>query len=150
LGVSYDWDFAGLGTSQATNPTFIFPDTDPGTYPVCLATVSADGCMDTVCHDVIILDLFLIYVPNTFTPDNDGINDYFFPVLDGYDPLNFKMMIFNRWGDLIFETESPENKWDGTYKGLMSKEDTYVWKILTKDVGTGKKREFIGHVNLLK
>jgi len=150
LGVAYEWDFDGLGTSQSTNPSFVFPNIDPGTYPVCLATVSADGCVDTVCHDVIILDLFLIYVPNTFTPDNDGINDYFFPVLDGYDPLNFKMMIFNRWGELIFESGSPESKWDGTYKGIMSKEDTYVWKILTKDVGTGKKREFIGHVNLLK
>lgn len=150
LGVAYEWDFAGLGTSQSTNPVFVFPNIDPGTYPVCLATVSADGCVDTICHDVIILDLFLIYVPNTFTPDNDGVNDFFFPVIDGYDPLNFKMMIFNRWGELIFETEIPENKWDGTYKGIMSKEDTYVWKILTKDVGTGKKREFIGHVNLLK
>lgn len=150
LGVAYDWDFAGLGNSQSTDPTFVFPNIDPGTYPVCLATVSADGCTDTICHDVIILDLFLIYVPNTFTPDNDGINDYFFPVIDGYDPLNFKLMIFNRWGELIFETEHPDSKWDGTYKGIMSKEDTYVWKILTKDVGTGKKREFIGHVNLLK
>jgi gliding motility-associated-like protein len=150
LGITYEWDFAGLGTSQQTDPIFVFPNDEPGTYPVCLATVSVDGCMDTVCHDVVIDDLFLLYVPNTFTPDFDGVNDFFFPVIDGYDPENFVMMIFNRWGELIFETESPDNKWDGTYKSIMSKEDTYVWKIITKDIVTGKKRQFLGHVNLLK
>lgn len=149
-GIIYDWDFAGLGTSQNTNPTFVFPNDDPGTYNVCLVTENSNGCMDSICHTVVINDLFLLYVPNTFTPDGDGINDYFFPVIDGYDPENFNMMIFNRWGELIFESSSPDNKWDGTYKGLMSQEDTYVWKIITKDVGTGKKRDFIGHVNLLK
>jgi gliding motility-associated-like protein len=133
-----------------TDPVFIFPDTDPGNYNVCLATVSADGCMDTVCHIVVIDDLFLLFVPNTFTPDGDGINDYFFPVIDGYDLTSFEMMIFNRWGELIFTSTNPDNKWDGTYRSLMSKEDTYVWKILAKNVVTGKKKTFVGHVNLLK
>lgn len=150
LGVAYDWDFGGLGTSQQTNPTFVFPNDDPGSYNVCLATVSADGCADTVCHVVVIDDMFLLFVPNTFTPDGDNINDLFFPVVDGYIDGSFQLLIFNRWGDLIFESSSPETTWDGTHNGIISKEDTYVWKIIVKDAVSGKKRDFVGHVNLLR
>ena len=106
--------------------------------------------MDTVCHDVIIYDDFIIYVPNSFTPDNDGRNDVFLPVVSGHDPLTYEFFIFNRWGELIFETQNSGSGWDGTYKAVMSKEDTYVWKIKVKSAINNKQHDFIGHVNLLK
>lgn len=149
-GIIYDWDFAGLGTSNSVNPSFTFPNEDPGTYPVCLYTENQYGCADSICHDIIINDNFVLFVPNAFTVDGDGINDYFLPVIDGIDPFSYTLYIFNRWGELVFETHNPQGSWDGYYRGLLSKQDVYVWKILCKEASTGQKREFYGHVSLLK
>jgi len=149
-GLIYDWDFAGLGNSQLINPSFTFPNQDPGTYPVCLYTENQYGCADSICHDVVIDDLFLLFVPNAFTVDGDGINDYFLPIIDGIDPYSYILYIFNRWGELLFETHNPNEGWDGYYRSVMSKEDVYVWKIIAKDAVSGKKKEYYGHVSLLK
>jgi len=145
-----NWDFGGLGTSTQTNPSFTFPSDVPGNYTVCLSVATVNGCVDTVCQTIIINDIFILYVPNAFTPDGDGINDFFFPVVSGIDPLTYEFMIFNRWGELIFESQNQAVTWDGTHKGLMSQEDVYVWKIKVKDAIRGEKHEYIGHVTLLK
>ena len=103
------------------------------------------GCMvsDTV---VIALD-GSIYIPNSFSPNGDGINDNF--VILGEDITQFKIMIFNRWGEKLYESNSIDKTWDGTYKGKLSKTDTYVWRIVYSDVNTSRQ-EVIGHVNLLR
>jgi gliding motility-associated-like protein len=145
-----NWDFGGLGSSQQVNPSFLFPSDTADSYLVCLAVETVNGCVDTTCQTIIINDIFIIYVPNAFTPDGDGINDFFYPVLSGVDPLNYDLMVFNRWGELIFETDAMSKWWDGTHKGLMSQEDVYVWKIKLKDSISGEKREYIGHVTLLR
>ena len=145
-----NWDFSGLGTSQQVNPSFTFPNDAPGTYNVCLAVETLNGCVDTICQTIIINDIFIIYVPNAFTPDGDGINEVFLPILSGIDPLSYELMIFNRWGELIFETQNYGQSWDGYHKGIMSQEDVYVWKIKVKDAIENKKHEYIGHVTLLK
>lgn len=149
----YYWTFGvdgALGSASSENPVFTFPDSIPGTYEVCLIATTMYNCVDTVCHNIVIDDEFLIYVPNAFTPDADGINDVFYPVLEGYDPLNFEMLIFNRWGELIFDSSDPSQVWDGTYQGVMSKSDVYVWKIIVKDALNGELKTYIGHVTLLK
>jgi gliding motility-associated-like protein len=150
--VSYEWDFAGLGTSTDVNPTFEFPDQLANSYIVCLVAMNANGCTDTTCSTVIINDEFLIYVPNAFTPDGDGINDFFFPVLNAYDVNDLTFQIFDRWGELIFESDSPSNPWDGSVKGAaeMAADGVYVWKISAKDEFTREKKEFIGHVTLIR
>lgn len=144
------WDFGGLGSSTQTNPSFTFPTDAPGTYNVCLEVTTINGCVDSICQTIIINDIFIIYVPNAFTPDGDGINDVFLPILSGLDPLTYELMIFNRWGELIFETQNYGQSWDGTHKGIMSQEDVYVWKIKVKDAIENKKHDYIGHVTLLK
>lgn len=147
----FDWDFGIFGTSTQTTPNDIyFPDTIPGTYPVCLIATSPDNCVDTICHDIIIDDIFILYVPNSFTPDNDNINDLFYPVINGHDPEKYEFLIFNRWGQLIFESTQPGAGWDGRFRGLDCKEDTYVWKMNVREIETGKKRTYFGHVNLLR
>jgi gliding motility-associated-like protein len=148
--VTYEWDFGGLGTSTQTHPTYVFPNDVPGSYPVCLVATSANGCTDTTCQTVIIGGEFILYVPNAFTPDGDGVNDIFVPSVIGADPLDYNLMIFNRWGQLIFSSEFPTIGWDGSYKGTGSQEDVYVWKILTRDAATSAKKEFVGHVTLLR
>ena len=147
---TYSWNFAGLGSSTLQHPIFVFPADTAMTYTVCLDVLSANGCPDNICHDVIISEEFLIYVPNAFTPDADGVNDIFYPVITGYEIDNFTLMIFNRWGELIYETELASKGWDGTHKGQKCKEDVYVWKIKAKEQATGDKRAFYGHVTLLR
>lgn len=147
---NYTWDFAGLGTSTATDPVFTFPDTVAGQYNVCLYASDINGCLDSVCSIVVIDDILLVYVPNAFTPDGDGINDIFYPVVNALDPEKYELFIFNRWGELIFNTESITTGWDGSHKGIKSKQDVYVWKIVAKDLIEGKKRIYYGHVSLLR
>lgn len=147
---SYGWDFAGLGSDSVANPVFTFPDNDAGTYLVCQGVENEYGCMDTVCHDVIIDGEFTFYVPNTFTPDGDGINENFKPIFEGEDPLHYDFMVFDRWGLLIFRTDNVAKYWDGTYKGAKVQQDTYVWKVIITDKYTHKKHEYLGHVNVLR
>jgi gliding motility-associated-like protein len=155
-GVNYYWDFgtpnADPPTSTAMNPAVDFPSSEPGTYQVCLIAESAEGCTDTICQYVVIDDEFLIYVPNAFTPDGDGVNDIFAPVLNGYDPFDYQLLIFDRWGEVIFESSHPQVGWDGTVKGnaKLGKSEVYVWKINVRDNVNGEKKEYVGHVTLLK
>ena len=147
---NYYWDFAGIGTSTLTHPSFTFPDTIAGTYQVCLVAETINGCLDTTCQLIEIYDEFLLYVPNAFTPDGDNINDVFNAIINGHEAEDFEMLIFNRWGELIFQSQHENAGWDGTHKGLASKEDVYVWKIQAKRTSDGKKLEFVGHVSLLR
>lgn len=99
----------------------------------------------------ICIDSFDIHVPNTFTPDGDGKNDKFLPLsAEGNEYDYYKFLIFNRWGQLIFESEKPGEGWDGMYKNEISKTDTYVWKIEYSPKETTSKVQKIGHVNLLR
>ncbi|MFN3343272.1 MAG: T9SS type B sorting domain-containing protein [Flavobacteriales bacterium] len=148
----YLWDFAGLATSVQTNPSFSFPDNDPANYVVCLTASTTGGCVDSVCKVVQIYDEFIVYVPNAFTPDlnHDAINTVFMPIVSGHDPNAYEFMIFDRWGELIFYSQNAGVGWDGTYKGQMCKQDVYVWKLKVKKQFNGEKKEFYGHVTLLK
>ena len=149
-GFTFDWDFGGLGTSTVMNPTFTFPVDSGGVYTVCMHTVSADGCAASTCHEVIVNDVLLVYLPNTFTPDGDNLNEIFLPIMQGYKPETFEFYIFNRWGEVVFKTTDPTQGWDGTHKGIKAKEDTYVWKIRVKQKANQEKKEYRGHVNLLR
>jgi gliding motility-associated-like protein len=145
----YVWTFDTLGTSQQTNPSFAFPDEMAGSYQVCLAALNGNGCHDTTCQIVTILDEFLIYVPNAFTPDADEVNDVFLPIVNAVDPEKYRLYIFNRWGEMIFESQSPTTGWDGTYRGFNAPSDVYVWKIVLTD-NLSNKRQYTGHVTLLR
>lgn len=134
--VSYLWDFAGLDTSGKNNPVFSFPDS--GTYIVILSVTNQFGCSDTCQAEVRIDPYYDIEVPNAFTPDPNGpnggdysINPYnnnvFFPVTRYV--VEYRLMIFSRWGELLFVSEDLETGWDGYYKGKLCQQDVYVWKI---------------------
>jgi len=152
--ITFDWQFganASLGSDYSENPTFYFPGGEPGTYEVCLDVSTINGCVDDTCQFVVIDDVFLIYIPNAFTPDGDGINDEFSVVIDGYDVETFELMVFDRWGLLIWSAESVNEKWAGSVNGVPNAavQDAYVWKVKVKDT-KGKLYEKIGHVMLIK
>jgi gliding motility-associated-like protein len=110
-----------------------------------LIVIDQNGCenSDTVS---VILDGAL-YVPNAFTPNGDGINDFF--VIRGVDIKDFQLFIFDRWGLLIFETDDMNAHWDGSYKGEPVQLDTYVWKVEYADFQKNKYK-LIGHVSVVR
>ena len=93
----------------------------------------------------------IFYVPNTFTPDGNDYNEVFKPVMtSGYDPYKYTLYVFDRWGEILFESHNAQVGWDGTFQGQMVQDGTYVWKIIIHDPKTDEKKEFYGHVNLLR
>jgi len=149
---TYDWTFDVLGVADsdnAENPDYTFLS-EPGTYEVCLSATSNEGCATDTCANVVINDELLLYVPNSFTPNGDGVNDVFLPIVNGEDPLKYDLLIFNRWGELIFEEQHSSQGWDGYHKGVLAQDGVYVWKINCKEVSGRQHHEYIGHVTLMK
>lgn len=145
---THTWDLGALGTSGDPVTTFTFPD-QAGEHIVCLEVANAAGCTDEVCHVVVITPDGTIHVPNTFTPDDDGINDTFFAVAD--PAINFLGMdIFDRWGEQIFSSTALDKHWDGSYNGTACQDGVYVWRIRAQDPVTAEIRAIVGHVNLLR
>jgi gliding motility-associated-like protein len=141
------WNFGNdlAGDSLAQNPYHTYKDT--GIYQVTLISYNQWGCSDTVVHDVIIIGDFAFFIPNTFTPNNDGINETFFG--KGYGINEYTFQIFDRWGLLLFETNSLNEGWNGKYQGVDSQQDVYVYQVKLVDI-FGKKHSYRGHVNLIR
>ena len=152
-GTNYLWSFNEGGvitTSTAENPTYSFNSSQEDVYEVCLEVTNIEGCESNVCHTVVINEEFLVYVPNAFTPNGDHLNNEFYPVVTGVEILDYEFYIYNRWGELMFESFNEGQGWDGTYQGIMSKFDVYVWKLVVVDEAFKQKHEYVGHVLLLK
>jgi gliding motility-associated-like protein len=149
----FQWNFGtngSLGMSNLQHPQFTFPNTEPNTFPIELIVTNANGCRDTLTRTILMNGVYSFYVPTAFTPNNDGVNDYFFPQGEGIDPLNYDMYIFDRWGNLIFSTDDVNKQWDGTHLGEKAKSDVYVWRIVTKDVYKDIKYTYMGHITLVR
>lgn len=146
----YEWYFDVLGTSNLRDDFFEFPAEGGKWYTNCLKIENENGCRDSICKDLYVNFETLVYVPNTFTPDADGVNDEFLPITEGLNPEDYTLYIFNRWGDLIFTTSKLTEGWDGTHEGTKVKQDSYVWRIVAKRLSDDSVFEQIGHVNLLR
>ena len=149
--VSYSWDFGDGETSTLVNPQHMYMDIEEG-YFISLIAYSIQGCPDTALLSIDYQEEPIIYIPNTFTPDGDEHNHIFLPVFtSGYDPYNFELMIFNRWGEVIFESHDAEMGWDGSYGGSRRVEDgVYTYKIVFKVKKTDERRLIVGHVTLIR
>jgi gliding motility-associated-like protein len=149
---SFNWLFGDsiiFGTSTDANPNFTFPGQDPDVFQVTLIATTINGCTDTVTHTIVRKGIYSFYVPNAFSPNNDGINDYFFPTGEGISSTNFSMYIFDRWGNLLFETNEHTKSWDGKHNGELVPIGNYVWRINTKDIFENEKHTYIGHVTVV-
>ena len=106
------------------------------------------GCRDSSYESVYITPLTTLYAPNTFTPNGSGVNDVFKIVV--FDIAEFTLVIYNRWGEVVFESDHQSRGWDGrNLKGNMVKDGTYIWKArFTNSEGVHEER--MGHINVLK
>ena len=149
--ISYIWNFGDEESSTSYSPYHEFPFFEEGDYIISLIAISDFGCTDTSYSSLNVYEDLILYVPNTFTPDDDEFNQYFTPVLaSGYNPYTYEFLIFNRWGELIFETDIIGLGWDGKYNDNAVKDGTYIWKIRVSNKYDAERHEFVGHVNVLR
>ena len=142
----YDWNFGDFMYDIAENPIHNYADT--GTYQIELAVETRHGCKDTTYRNVRIDPVISLFVPNTFTPNGDGDNDEFFFKQYAIEEKGVDFKIFDKWGTLIYQTDHFK-PWDGSYKGMPAKQDTYVYKISCIDF-FGEEHNEKGHVNLMR
>lgn len=150
--VTYTWIFGDVSTSTQVNPTVFFEDIDENMMVTLIAS-SPNGCIDTAITVLPFANLPVYYIPNSFTPDDGIYNQTWKPVFtSGYDPFNFNLMIYNRWGELIWESNDASVGWDGTYgsEGLKCQGGVYTYKINFKSPQNAKKYSVNGHINLIR
>ncbi len=149
----YFWSFGDGNTSITINPTHTY-SFDATNYTIELIAYNyGKFCSDTTTAEIIIEDVVILYVPNTFTPDGDEYNNIWKPIFtSGYDPYNIQIEIFNRWGEKIWESHDLSIGWDGTYLGgaNLVEDGVYTWKITFKESKTDKKHVKTGHVTVIK
>jgi trimeric autotransporter adhesin len=133
--------------STSNNPQIQYPD--PGSYNVHMVVTSDHGCKDSTDKVIVIAEDYELFVPNAFSPNADGTNDFFFAKGNGIK--DFKMYIFDRWGTQIFNTEDITKGWDGRInnKGDIVMEDVYVWKV-ELHTNKGDKKMVRGVVSVIK
>ncbi|MFT6503854.1 MAG: gliding motility-associated-like protein [Crocinitomicaceae bacterium] len=151
-GYTYQWSFEDgyPSTSTQTNVQVQFPDGETGAYDIQLITTSELGCVDTMQYELVVFPEVLIYAPNTFTPDGDEFNQGWQVFMEGIDVYDFELLIFNRWGQTIWESNDILVPWDGTFNGKIVQEGTYQWVIRATDLLNDNKYVYNGHVNLIK
>ena len=149
---TYDWDIAGLLQTTIQDPVFLFDEKEPANYEVCLIAYNFNQCSDTICHLVEIEDVLLTYVPNTFTPNGDDLNEEFKMSINIDVITSFSMTIFDRWGQVVFQTNDPYQGWNGGFGNSdeVLKSDVYAYRITFEVQETQARREYLGHVTLLK
>lgn len=146
------WQFQSgdPASSSAQNPTTTFPAGEVAEYEVTLIVTNDFGCADTVMLEVPVISDVLIYAPNTFTPDNDDYNQGWRVYMQGIDIYQFNLLIFNRWGEVVWESNDIEVPWEGTYGSGIAPEGVYVWKLRTRNPYDDNVYQFSGHINLIR
>ncbi len=136
----------GDGNSSTKRNTF-HNYTDTGTFWVTQSVMNDYGCTDTITGTVIITSYYTFYIPNSFSPGNDGINDYFQPYGTGI--TDYEMTIFDRWGEKLFTTTDINLPWDGFVNGTIAAQGTYIYNIRIKD-NNKEAHEYFGKLTLVR
>jgi gliding motility-associated-like protein len=147
---SYEWSFGDNTYTNFINTNHTY--NEYGVYQVMLVAFAQDGCSDTAYQVITVKDVVIIYIPNTFTPNDDGLNDLFIPQLTaGFDRNDgYEFNIYNRWGEIIFQSTQALEGWDGTFNGSPVQNGTYIWTIRFKDSMSNKIYDYNGHVNVVR
>ncbi len=150
-GIHYEWNFGDGTASDLFSPTHAYSSEEFRSFAVSLLVTNQYGCTDIAFGTVYMEGGVIYYVPNTFTPDGNEMNPIFTPVFSsGIDSSDFKLQIFNRWGEIVFESKDLQIGWDGTYNGIPSPEGIYTWRIEFKYSKNDEREILHGHLNLLR
>lgn len=149
--IDWQWTspYSNPAYSSSSDPVFVFPE-ETGVYPITLVVTTERGCVDTVTYQMNIVDDILFFAPNTFTPDGDEFNQYWKPEIQGIDIYGYELLIFNRWGQLIWENHDPSIGWDGTFNGKIVQAGAYAWTAKVKSPYNDDKKVFTGSVSIIK
>lgn len=149
---SYQWDFGDGAQSDLENPSHEYDLSFSTNFTAELVATSAVGCSDTARIEIISEEELIYYIPNSFTPDGDEFNQVFEPVFtDGFDPYDYTLLIFNRWGEIVFESHDVTIGWDGTYINSTKVADgVFLWKVEFKTLMSDERIIDTGHVNILR
>ncbi len=142
---SYTWAFGDGNGSFLVNPIHTY--TQPGSYEITLIATNQEGCIDSISKWIEIAPERYIYLPNSFTPDGDGLNEYFYGRFIGL--MSARFYIFNRWGEEIFFSDQLNFVWDATYEGIPVQDGTYTWYLIY-EIEKGIYEDLSGHVNVIR
>ena len=146
-GNTYNWWVKDDFYSDDYNIRYSFSDT--GCVSFKLVASNELGCVDSLRKDICVIDGFTFWVPASFTPNNDGLNDVFIPVGVGYVNEEYLFEVYNRWGDRIFRTQDMNTGWDGKLKGDVVELGQYMWYATVRDK-LGVIHHIKGFVDVLK
>lgn len=145
---SYSWFLNDVFLSSNENASIFI--SDYGAYQLMLVAEN-EFCVDSNIVIINIVEDLIYYIPNAFTPNGDEFNTLFSPIFtSGIDVTSYQFLIFNRWGEVIFESNDSNAGWDGTYQKVPVNDGVYTYKVRFKELNTAKVYEVVGHVNLLK
>ncbi len=149
--VSWNWDFGNGISSNSPIPSpqsYLTSSVTRDVFPRLIVQNNL-GCFDTAIQKIIVPNNCYVAVPNAFTPNKDGLNDYLYP-LNAYKATDLLFRVYNRVGQLVFETRNWTKRWDGSFKGQPADLGTYVWILQYTHIDTGKRVEQKGSTILLK
>ena len=151
--VDYIWNYGDNTTDTSIyNPeSHLFEGYLDSMYTISLIAISENGCVDSMNQIITFNDDVTIYAPNSFTPDEDGLNEIWLPVISsGINTNSYQLRIFNRWGQEFFATNNILQGWDGTYLGDKVQDGTYSFQLTYSKSGQTKKNVIVGHINLIR
>lgn len=145
----FSW-FFGFNNQWSTEFSPSISISEPGQYSIMLIANNISDCPDTMSLNILVVEDLNVYVPNSFTPDGNSFNNIFLPIISGdIDSNSYSLQIFNRWGNIVFESYNIYEGWDGTYKFNDVQDGVYTWRIKLKSKSNNSRKEFTGHVVVL-
>ena len=163
-GNYFKWDFGDGDSIQGYEDDYIYENEntthkyempyhmyqDTGWFNVSVELKARSGCSANYSLPIYVQPSWQFIAPNAFTPNGDGINETFIPLGYGWQFDQYNFTIWNRWGEMLFQSSSENEPWDGTYLGRDAQMDTYVWQIEFRDIADNKKHLFTGHISLIR
>jgi gliding motility-associated-like protein len=149
---SYVWSSVGASdiTSNGNNAFISYPEGITGNYEIMLKVTDSEGCTDSTIMTMEIVPDIIFYTPNSFTPDDDEHNQSWIFYIEGIDFANFSLQIYNRWGEVIWETNDVKAQWDGCYNEIKVPAGSYPWKASFKAIDNDDKIQRTGLINVIR
>jgi gliding motility-associated-like protein len=141
----YTWSFNNDSLTNVAD--LVYPVSDTGAYYFQLLAVNQYGCRDSSDVTIVVNPGFAIFFPDAFTPNDNGNNDKYMP--KGYGIKEYELLIFDRWGNMVFKSNDMTVGWDGTYKNNLPFRDVYVYKCRIRDI-KGDPHYYYGHITLVQ